>query len=420
VDCTERSLFEMSTPLQPPPYSFPNDPLGAFCKDNHIALPGAKRGPLVGLTFGAKDLFHVAGSRTGFGQPDWLRTHEPATETAEAVRRLLDAGATLVGKTITDELAYSLTGENFHYGMPVNIHDARRTSGGSSSGSASAVAGGLVDFSLGSDCGGSIRLPASYCGILGIRPSHGRVSLQGAISFAHSFDVAGWFARDAVLFERLGAVLLDEKDAVRIKPRRLVLAKDAFLNIDEGVRKLLLPVAGSLGRFFENVSETTLSSDGLPQWCEVFRILQAFEIWQNHGEWITRTQPRFGPGIKERLEWASSVTPAEARQAEDRRAQIRRRMDQVLDDGVVLCLPTSPRVAPLKDTPVTTMEIEYRHQAMCLLCIAGLNGLPQINLPIASSEGLPIGISLVGARGTDEELLALAHAIMNEAGSAPS
>jgi amidase len=399
---------------QPSFSDIPNDSLGAFCKDNHIALQGSKDGPLAGLTFGAKDVFHVAGARTGFGQPDWLRTHEPAVKNAEVVQRLLDAGATLVGKTITDELAYSLTGENFHYGTPVNIHDVRRTPGGSSSGSASAVTGDAVNFALGTDCGGSIRLPASYCGILGIRPTHGRVSLDGAISFAHSFDAAGWFAKDAVLFERLGAVLLDEKHAVRVKPRRLLLAMDAFNSIDGSLAQLLLPVARSCGRFFESVSEVTVSPEGLRQWFEVFRILQAFEIWQNHGEWITSTQPHFGPGVKERFEWASRLTPTDAEQAEERRAQIQRRTNEVLESGAVLCLPTAPRVAPLKDTPVATMEIEYRHQAMCLLCIAGLNGLPQINLPIATSQGLPIGISLVGAKGTDEELLALARWVMSE------
>src|SRR3989442_12875541 len=140
-------------------------------------MKGASRGPLVGLTFAVKASYDVAGQRTGFGSPDWLRTHDPAGCTAPVVQRLLDAGAHLVGKTHTDELTWSLTGENAHYGAPVNVNAPGRIPGGSSSGSAAAVAGGLVDFALGSDTGGSVRAPSSFCGIYGIRPTHWRVSL---------------------------------------------------------------------------------------------------------------------------------------------------------------------------------------------------------------------------------------------------
>ncbi|MGE3697786.1 MAG: amidase family protein, partial [Hyphomicrobiaceae bacterium] len=191
----------------------PHDPLGAFCRDNHAALAGSGRGPLAGLTFAVKDLFHIEGNRTGFGHPDWLRTHPRAERTAVAVERLLAAGADMIGRTHCDELCYSLTGENVHYGTPINSNAPGRIPGGSSNGSAAAVAGKLVDFALGSDCGGSIRIPASYCGILGMRPTWGRISLEGAAPFGPSFDVAGWFARDTVLFEKVGRVLLgDDKE----------------------------------------------------------------------------------------------------------------------------------------------------------------------------------------------------------------
>ena len=169
----------------------PHDPLGAFCRDNHVERDGASNGVLKGLSFGVKDVFHISGRRTGFGHPDWLRTHSPADVTAVAVQRLLDAGARIAGITCTDELTYSPTGENMHYGTPINPIAPDRVPGGSSSGSVSAVAGGLVNFALGTDCGGSVRLPASYCGVLGMRPTHGRVPLDGAIPFGPSFDVAG-------------------------------------------------------------------------------------------------------------------------------------------------------------------------------------------------------------------------------------
>lgn len=388
-------------------WTAPFDPLGAFCRDNHVALRGSGSGPLAGLGFGVKDLFDIEGARTGFGQPDWLRTHPPATATAEAVRQLLDAGADMVGKTHTDELAYSLTGENVHYGTPVNPCDPRRIPGGSSSGSASAVAGGLVDFALGSDCGGSVRLPASYCGILGMRPTHGRVSLRGAIPFGPSFDVAGWFARDAAVLERVGRVLLRDAGHPRW-PRRLLVASDAFALVDAPVSEALRPAVARVASRFERRSEIQVSPEGLRSWFEVFRVLQAAEVWANLGEWVTQNGPALGPGIRERFEWASGVAADDVAENLTRREAVVRRLDTVLGPDDILCLPTSPRIAPLRGTPTDRIEVEYRHQAMCLLCIAGLGGLPQLSLPLATLEGMPLGISLVGPRGSDVALLELA------------
>ncbi len=182
-----------------------DETFGAFCRDNNVTRPGAARGPLEGLTFAAKDVFDVEGSRTGFGHPAWLETHPPATETAFAITRLLEAGASLTGRTISDELCYSIAGENAHYGTPINPRAPDRLPGGSSSGSAVAVTGGLVDFALGTDCGGSVRVPASYCGLFGLRPTHGRISLDGVSRFAPRFDTVGWFARDAAMLKRSSA-----------------------------------------------------------------------------------------------------------------------------------------------------------------------------------------------------------------------
>ena len=202
-----------------------NDRLGAFCRHTHVEMKGASHGPLLGLTFAVKDIYDVAAHRTGFGSPDWLRTHGPAEQTAPVVQRLLDAGADVVGKTHTDELTWSLTGENAHYGAPVNVSAPGRITGGSSSGSASAVAAGVVDFAVGSDTGGSVRLPASFCGILGMRPTYGRIPLDGVCPLAPSFDTCGWFARDAGVFERVDALLCDDAPA---PPPRACFRQDAF------------------------------------------------------------------------------------------------------------------------------------------------------------------------------------------------
>ena len=401
----------MSTPSFGSP---PDDPLGAFCRENHAALRGSGSGPLAGLTFAAKDVFGVAGSRTGFGSPTWLDTHPAAEINASAVQRLLDAGADMTGKTLTDELTYSLNGQNAHYGTPVNVAAPGRIPGGSSSGSASAVAGGMVDLALGTDCGGSVRLPASYCGILGIRPSHGRVSLEGVSPFTWSFDVAGWFARNADVFVRVGDVLLDGEEDLP-PPRRLLFASDAFGVVDREVAEALTPAVELAAATIGDRSDVTVSPDSLLGWFETFRVIQAWEIWSNHREWIEESKPEFGPGIRQRVEWASKVTDEQAEAARARRSEIVDRIRGLFGEGDVLCLPTSPRVAPLIDTPQDELEDRVRSQAMSLLCIAGLAGLPQVSLPLATLDGLPLGFSLVGPWGYDSQLLALSRRIMEQA-----
>ena len=388
----------------------PNDPLGAFCRDNHIAVKGAGDGPLAGTRFAAKDLFHIKGARTGFGQPDWLRTHPAATVTAVAVQQLLDAGADMVAKTHCDELCYSLTGENVHFGTPTNVNAPGRVPGGSSNGSAAAVAGSLVDFALGSDCGGSIRIPASYCGIIGLRPTHGRVSDDGALPFAASFDVVGWFARDIALFEKVGSVLLGE-DAAQA-PTRLIVAEDAWALLAGPVGDALEPALARVKTVLPKIEQTRLSGEGLTDWFEVFRTLQAAEIWATLGGWVTQAQPHLGPGVKERFAYAATVTPDAVAAGNMRRRQITAHVESILGSDGVICLPTSPRAAPLLGTPTDQVEVEYRNQAMRLLCIAGLCGLPQISLPMATIDGLPLGLSLIGARHSDRALIALARRVM--------
>jgi amidase len=394
----------------------PHDPVGAFCRINHVALRGSGSGPLAGLTMAVKDIFHVAGHRTGFGNPDWLNTHLPATETAETVRQLIDAGADMVGRTLTDELAYSLSGENMHYGTPVNTACPERVPGGSSSGSAAAVAAALVDFALGTDCGGSVRLPASYCGVLGIRPTHGRVSLNGVIPFAASFDVAGWFARDPDVLRRVGGVLLGDYSEP-VTPQRLLIAKDAFALVDRTVADALRGAVKAVGSCFPHVEETTVSPAGLDRWMQIFRVAQGAEIWTNHGAWIEHTKPRLAPAIAERLAWASKLDGKEVAVRKAEHVAVREHIDGLIGETDVLCLPTSPRIAPLRGTEQHELEVVYRYQAMCLLCIAGLGGLPQISLPLATLEGCPLGLSLVGRRGADEQLLELAGRVMARTGT---
>ncbi len=384
------------------------DPLGAFCTHSRPLLAGSGEGPLRGLTFAVKDVFDIAGHRTGFGSPEWLASHPPAAATASAVERLLDAGAAMAGKTHTDELAYSLTGENVHYGTPVNPAAPGRVPGGSSNGSASAVAGGAVDFALGTDCGGSVRLPASYCGIFGIRPTVDRVPLDGVIPFGPPFDVAGWFARDAGLLESVGRVLLDEA-APPPAPRRVLRAADAFALVEEPVAAALDDAIARVEAAVAPAHDIVLAEEGLGHWFETFRVVQGASVWSNLGAWVREARPRLGPGTRMRLDWAASLDAGTVAAARADHAAICRRIESTLREGDVLVLPTSPRAAPLRNTPLDDIEIRFRNQAMHLLCIAGLGGLPQISLPLAAVDGLPLGLSIVGPRGADMQLLALAR-----------
>jgi len=386
------------------------DTVGAFCKENNIAVAGAQNGPLAGTTFAVKDVIDVAGSTTGFGSPDWLRTHEPATRTAPVVQCLLDAGADMVGKTISDELTYSITGDNAHYGAPRNTQAPGRLPGGSSSGSAAAVAASLVDFALGTDCGGSVRIPASYCGILSLRPTVDRVSLEGVIPFGPPFDVVGWFAREADLLERVGRILLSD-DTKPTPPRRLLLAADTFALIEPDVRGALEPAVNEVKQLVSAHRAVTVSPDGLTAWFETFRVVQAASIWSNLGKWVSQVNPNLGPGIRERFDWASRLASEDITAARRQHEEIKLRLSQLFDDGDILCLPTSPRAAPLRSASVDDVETRFRTQAMHLLCIAGLGGLPQITLPLAHLDGLPLGLSLVGPRGADIQLLQFAQAV---------
>lgn len=388
--------------------AIPDDALGAFCRHTHVAISGSGSGPLTGLTFGVKDIYDIAGHKTGFGSPDWLATHPAASRTAPIVGKLLAAGADMPGKTQTDELTYSLNGENAHYGTPVNVNAPGRIPGGSSSGSAAAVAGRLVDFALGSDTGGSVRAPASFCGIYGIRPTHGRVSLEGACALAPSFDTAGWFARDAALLERVGQVLLGTESAPA--PGAMLLAEDGFALVGPGVAAALAPALQRIRDALGVLQPVTVSADGLPQWFQAFRVLQGAEIHKQLGPWVAQNRPQLGPGVRERMQWVATISAEDTARAQAMRDAVRQRMDALLAGHAVLVLPTVPDIAPLRGLPGAALD-DFRARAMSLLCIAGLAGLPQVNLPLATLQGCPLGVSLLAARGNDALLLALARRI---------
>lgn len=383
-----------------------DDTLGAFVDHGRIEVQPTGAGSLSGLTFALKDVFDLAGVPTAAGNPQWLATHPVPTKSTPAADRLLGAGAKLVGKTHTDELAWSLNGENAHYGTPVNPAAPGRIPGGSSSGSAAATAGGLVDFAIGSDTGGSVRLPASYCGIYGIRTTHGRIPLANAVPLAPSYDVLGWFARSPDLMVRVGNVLLDGVRTPRA-PKKLLIARDLFAMVDGKVRDALQPSVDRLISLVGASEEVDVIGGERDAWRNAFRVLQSEEAWAVQGEWISAVKPTFGPGVKERFAAAAVMDPAEIAAARPVRKSIVDKMNAMLADDAVLVLPTVPGIAPLRATPDALLDV-FRARAIELLCVAGHAGTPQLSMPVAKLDDCPIGLSIMGARDCDEDLLALA------------
>lgn len=365
--------------------------------DLSAPVHGAPTGPLTSVRVAVKDAFDIAGARTGAGSPEWLAEQRPADRHADVVERILAAGATVTAKTVCDELFYSLSGVSAHYGTPANVRAPGRIPGGSSSGSAAAVAAGACDVALGTDTGGSVRVPAAFCGVYGLRPTHGRVPLRGCVPMAPSFDVAGWFAETPEMLRAVGTWLLDDATAARGPVERILLAEDALVEADASV-------ADAVEHALDDPERVTVAPGGLDAWRECFRIVQAYEVWQSFGEFVTRAHPVLGPGVKERVAFAATVTDDAATQARRAAAAAHDRVRQLAQPGTVIAMPTVPCIAPSLDANETDLD-GFRTRTLRLTCIAGLAGLPQVTAPIGPIDGCPAGLSFIGWRGGDEALL---------------
>jgi amidase len=385
-----------------------HDPVHAFVPYPEVPEAHAATGPLSGLRFGVKDLFDVQGYPTGGGNPIVLARSGIKATTAPTVQRLLDAGAAFVGKTVTDELAFSMNGNNAHFGAPVNGAAPDRITGGSSSGSASAVSHRLCDFALGTDTGGSVRAPASHCGLLGLRPTHGRISLAGALDLAPSLDTCGFFARDSALFERVAQVLLGA-DAQALPSRvRLLWPTEVWALLAPEVASVAQAAAQQVQAVLGGAQPVGVVLDSFEAMYWHFRHLQGREAWMTDGPLIERYAPPLGPGVAERFAWSRQVTDAQVAAAQAFRSQFTDRLDDLLGDDGVLLMPTMPDVAPLRSSPENMLE-DYRNRAIQMLCLAGLAGTPQLSLPLLRRDGAPMGLSLMAGRGRDASLVALAR-----------
>jgi amidase len=391
-----------------------SDPVGAFYGEP-VRLTGAPGGPLSGMTIAFKDVFDVAGERTGAGNPDWRATHPPAGRTAPALQRLLDAGATLVGPTVCDELTDSLLGFNLHHGTPVNPVAPDSIPGGSSSGSAAATAAGLVDAGLGTDTCGSVRVPASHCGLYGLRPTHGRVPLEGVFGLAPSWDTVGWMTRDATTLWQLTDALLDP-DATTAEPqRRIVIADDLWDAADPEVLDAMVPAVQRLAvRLEVSHLEAVAGDDTLRDWGEALDVLVGREAWTAHRAWLESVRPALSLSAVAGWDRAGAITDEQVEHARRLQGQARRRLAELLDPETVLLAPTTPEIAPLLAADDHELSA-YARRTTCLTAPASLAGLPQVTVPAVSLAEYPVGLSLIGAPGTDRALAALAATVSRPA-----
>jgi amidase len=375
-------------------------------------------GPLNGLRFAVKDLIDIAGHRTGCGNPDWRDSHPSAVTNAVCVDLLLGAGAECIGKTVTDELAFGLLGENTFYGTPLNPRAPERVPGGSSAGSSSAVACGLCDFALGTDTGGSVRVPAANCGLFGFRPSHGVVSVAGVNPFAPTFDTVGLLARSAEVLREAAGVLLGWEQPTAVEVSEVFLLKEAFQNADRVVAEALANSIEHLRRLFgAKVRELSLAEvDGeadwtdLRSWFEIFCTLQWAEIWSSLGSWIEDAHPRFGPLVAANFDQVRGLDRKAIGAAVSRRETYARRLWTILGKGTLLCTPTAPIVAPRKGTIGVGPRSgsDYFVRTLSQTSLAGIGRLPEVTLPAATADGVPTGLSLLAASGNDAFVLEVA------------
>jgi len=421
----------------------PSDPFNAFLAYDQVPVANAQSGPLAGLTLAVKDIFDVAGYPSGWGNPVWLAQAPIAAASNSAIQAMLDSGAAFVGKTQTEELAFSMIGQNVHFPHPVNPAAPGRVTGGSSSGSAAAVAGGLADIASGSDTGGSIRAPASFCGLVGLRMTHGAIPLDHTMPLAPSFDTFGWFARDMETYRKVARVLLGPdaphpyplpvKDGERGTPT--LTPPSPRLSRGEGkgegqfslTRPLALPVLDTLvvsacaseyRRMRDHLADivgqpvnTPAPLFSLDDLYWMIRRLQGREAWESHGQWIESGDRKLGKATYDRFAFGKGVSAADVAADTASRGQFCTWLGDVLGDDGFIVMPTVTDIAPRSDATAEDFAT-FREASIRLLCWSGLSGFPQLTLPLGAVEGAPFGISLLGPAGSDLALLELGAKVL--------
>ena len=358
-------------------------------------------GNLKNLKFVLKDMCDVKNIKTSCGNPDFYKACEPAKKHAEFLSNILSEGAILEGITICDEFFYSVIGENSHYGTPKNLNAPNCVPGGSSSGSAAALTTDLFDFSIGSDTGGSVRVPASFCGLLGIRPTHGRIKSNGVYPMAPSFDTIGWFSNNIKTFQKIGEVLLNKNENENITFNQFVIAEDLLELVDTDIKNQFNSYYKKL---HPNIKHIRLSKFSKSEIADNFRILQAGEIKEHVIPWIEKNKPKISLEINSRIEMASEILPLEIDAAKTFRQEIISEINNSLPEGDIAIFPTTPFSAPKCGQSDQDLGSD-RKKIMEMTSIAGMTSRPQISIPKFKGKTGPVGISILGWQNSDEILL---------------
>jgi amidase len=367
-------------------------------------LRAATSGPLADVRLAVKDLFDVAGQRVGAGVPAWLAQAPIATADAPALARLLDAGAELTGIAQTDELAFALSGTNVHYGTPRNTAVPGAIPGGSSSGPAAAVAAGMAELGLGTDTAGSIRVPASYCGIYGLRPTHGAIPSQGVLPLAPSFDTIGLLARSGAVLGAAANVLLPPAAVTRLSTVVVVedlmagLAPDLALGFAAAIEALI----GRRGMRLHTLADL----GDIDAWLTAFRTIQTAEAWRAHGDFVQAHPHALSAPVLARFRAGEQVSAAAEASAREVARWATATLEALLPPDVVLALPAASSVAPGLNIDADELEVT-RAATLRLTCISSLTGRPTLVIPSIRVGPHPVGLSLMGAAGTDRSLLTL-------------
>ncbi|KAF0933068.1 hypothetical protein E2562_013814 [Oryza meyeriana var. granulata] len=407
---------------------------GAFCDRFELAPapqppPPAARQLLSGLTFAASDNFEIEGYVAGFGNPDWKRTHKAATRTAIAVTMLRKHGGTYVGSTVMDELGFGFTGGNLHYGTPINPASPSLFPGGSCSGSAVAVAAQLVDFALGTDTTGDVRIPACFCGVLCFKSSHGVVSTLGTIPNSQSLETIGWFARDPGVLHRVGDVLLPAATGGLTQTRQLFFADDCFQLLKPPYKKTINVIENAIQTLpgyqppkHINVCQYISSHvPSLKDFCEptmkmlegmsafkalstVMLLLQRYEFKTYHEDWVNTVKPKLGLDISTRVLQAVNSTSDNIKSLYIVRNELRAALKNLLKDTGILVLPTTAGY-PLKRKAKQRLSSGFEDRMCAFAGIATLSGCCQAVIPLGSHNDHPISVSFVAAHGLDKFLL---------------
>lgn len=391
--------------------------------------PPAAKQTLAGLTFAINDIFELEDYVTGFGNPDWARTHVAAEKTAVTVTALLKNGAVCVGQTVMGELGFGVSGENMHYGTPINPEMPAHVPGGSSSGSAVAVAAGLVDFALGTDTIGCIRIPAAFCGLLSYRPSHGAVSTIGVLPNSQSLDTVGWLARDPSILLRVGHTLLKLNTVEPRRARRLIFADDLFqlskvpkqkaeVVINKAIENLsryqpqqhinfgqhISLNVPSLKGFLDQSTNMQNGISNLKALSSAMVSLQRHEFKTNHEDWVKSVEPKLAHDVSDNLLTAINTTHENIKALYDIRKELRACMQILLKDDGILVIPTVAD-PPSKLNSKKRDTVESHNRALILSSIASMSGCCQVTIPLGKNDGCPISVSFITFHGGDKFLL---------------